>query len=155
MEGETEYKKLVEAALFMSQSALSINDIAAATGIGSPGIVERIVAELANDYKGRDTALEILSLNNKYMFSLKDPYAGRVSSLAKGPDISRGALKVLAYISKNKNVLQSDLVKYFGSSTYEYIKELSEKEFIEAAKYKRSKKITTSPKFDEYFSVSQ
>jgi chromosome segregation and condensation protein ScpB len=155
MEGEIDYKRLVEAALFMSPNALGLDDIAKAIGLGSPGTVEKLLNELMQEYKASPTALEILDINHKYLFSLKDPYAGKVSGLASGPDISRGALKVLAYISKNKNVLQSQLVKYFGSSTYDYVKELTEKEFIESTKFNRSKKITTTPKFDEYFSVSQ
>ena len=87
------------------------------------------------------------------MFSLKEPYASKVAGLASGPDISRGALRILAYISKNDGVLQSSVVKNFGSSVYDYIKELTEKEFIETQKIGRSKKITTTDKFKEYFNV--
>ncbi len=153
MEENTDYKKLIEAALFMSPSAMSLNEISSATGIASPGMIERLLNELMSDYESRDTSLKVMSISGKYMLSLKDPYISRVSSLAKGPDVSRGALRVLAYISKNEGVLQSDLVKYFGSSTYDYMKELAEKEFVESHKYKRTKKIETTPKFNEYFGV--
>ena len=153
MEADKEYRKLIEAALFMSPNALSIAEIGSATGIASPGAIERLVAELISDYDGRDTSLRVMAISGKYMFSLKDEYVSKVSSLAAGPDLSRGALRVLAYISRNEDILQSDLVKYFGSATYEYIKELTEKEFIEPHKYKRSRKIATAPKFKEYFGV--
>lgn len=153
MEDNSDYKKLIEAALFMSPSAMSVSEISSATGIASPGLVERLLGELISEYEARDTSLKVMSISGKYMFSLKDPYVSKVSSLAKGPDISRGSLRVLAYISKNEGVLQSDLVKYFGSSTYEYMKELEEKEFVVSHKYKRTKKIETTPKFSEYFSV--
>ena len=153
MEENSDYKKLIEAALFMSPSAMSINEISAATGIASPGAIETLLRELIAEYEVRDTSLKVMSISGKYMFSLKDPYVSRVSSLAKGPDISRGALRILAYISKNEGVMQSDLVKYFGSSTYEYMSELTEKEFVVTSKYKRTKKIETTPKFSEYFSV--
>ena len=153
MDENSEYKKLIEAALFMSPNALSIKEIGDATGISSPGMIERFLAELVADYDARDTALKIMAISGKYMFSLRDQYISKVSSLASGPDISRGALRILAYISKNDGLLQSELVKAFGSSTYDYMKELEEKEFVEAHKYKRSKKITTTPKFSEYFTV--
>ncbi len=146
-EETTDYKRLIEAALFMSPSAMGLSEISNATGIASPGMIEKMVNELIVEYDQRDTALKIMTISGKYMFSLKDPYVSKVSSLAKGPDISRGALRVLAYIGKNEEVLQSTLVKYFGTSTYDYIKELTEKEFIESKKYKRSKKILTTPKF--------
>jgi segregation and condensation protein B len=153
MEGDADQKKLIEAALFMSPNALSVNEISAATGIASPGTIERLVRELITEYNVRDTSLRIMEISGKYMFSLKDEYISRVNSLASGPDITRPALRILAYISKNENVLQSELVKYFGSATYDYIKELSEKEFVESRKFKRSKRISTTPKFKEYFGV--
>lgn len=153
MDENSESKKLIEAALFMSPNAMSVSEISTATGIASPGLIERLLNELVAEYEAKDTSLKIMAISGKYMFSLKDPYVSRVSSLAKGPDISRGALRILAYISKNEGIFQSDLVKYFGSSTYEYMAELEQKEFVETHKYKRTKKIETTPKFKEYFSV--
>jgi len=149
-----DYKMLIEAALFMSQNALSVNEIANIIGLASPGKVEELVKELANEYKARNTAIEVVEIGGKYMFSLKEPYASKVSALANGPEISRGALRILAYISKNNGVLQSELVKIFGDTTYAYAKELAEKEFIEAKKAGRSKKIYTTLKFKEYFVTS-
>lgn len=153
MDADSETKKIIEAALFMSPTAMSVAEIVSATGIAAPGTIERLLNELITDYEARDTSLKVMSISGKYMFSLKDVYISKVSSLASGPDISRGALRILAYISKNEDILQSDLVKYFGSTTYDYIKELTEKEFIESKIYKRSRKIRTTPKFNEYFSV--
>ena len=153
MADEIDYKRLIEAALFMSPNAMSVNDICTATGIASPGAVERMLNELISEYDSASTALKILQISGKYMFSLKDPYISKVSSLATGPDISRGSLRVLAYIAKNEGVLQSQLVKYFGTSTYDHIRELTEKECIESKRYKRSRAISTTPKFKEYFSI--
>jgi segregation and condensation protein B len=150
-----DYKKLVEAALFMSPNAMGVDEIAKATGIASPGKIDSLVKELVDEYKNRETALEIVEIDKKYLFSLKAPYASKVSGLASGPDLTRASLRVLAYISKNEGVTQSDLVKIFGSATYDYMKELTEKSFVDTEKYKRTKKISTTPKFKEYFSPGQ
>lgn len=155
MDEPVDYKKLVEAALFMSSNAMGIDEIAKATGIASPGKISEIVAALVQDYKGRDTALEIVEIDKRYLFSLKPLYASKVSGLASGPDLTRGSLRVLAYISKNEGITQSDLVKIFGSATYDHMQELTEKEFVETEKYKRTKKISTTPKFKEYFNPGQ
>lgn len=153
MEEQIDNRKLVEAALFMSPKPVSIAELSELTGVASPGIVEKLVRELAEDYKNRDTVLEIAELGGKYVFSLKSPYSSKVKGVGAGPDLSRGALRILAYISKNENMLQSQLVNYFGSSTYDYMKELEEKEFVETKKFKRSKRISTTQKFKEYFNV--
>ncbi len=150
---EIDNKKLIEAALFMSQTALGVNELMSSTGIMSPGIVERLAKQLVEDYKASNSAMQVLELNGKYMFSLKEPYASKVSGLASGPDISRGALRILAYISKNDGVLQSSIVKLFGESTYAYMKELVDSEFIDAKKKGRTKEIHTTQKFKEYFNV--
>jgi segregation and condensation protein B len=153
MEEQLDYKKLIEAALFMSPNALSVQDLSGITGIASVGHVEEMVKKLAAEYESKDTALEIIEIDKKFLFTLREPYASRVSIYASGPDISKGALRLLAYISKNNNVLQSDLVKIFGESTYEHMKELNEKEFVERRKEGRSRRITVTNKFKEYFST--
>ncbi len=149
MEGD--YKELIEAVLFMSPRALSLGEISEATGIASLGALQTAINEVIEEYRSRKTALEIIGIDNKFMFSLKEPFASRVSRLAEGPDLSRGALRVLAYVSKNDGIMQSSIVKIFGAGAYDYVKELADKEFIEAKKEGRSKKITTTAKFREYF----
>ncbi len=152
-EQEIETKKLVEAVLFMSQNAVGVAEISKASGIASPGHIKNALDQLIEEYNAKDTSLAIYQIADKYMFGLKEPYSSKVSSLANGPEISRGALRILAYINKNENILQSQLIKIFGSTVYDYVKELSEKEFIETKKVGRSKKISTTAKFKEYFNV--
>ncbi|MGC8676164.1 MAG: SMC-Scp complex subunit ScpB [Candidatus Micrarchaeia archaeon] len=147
------YKSLVEAALFMSSRALSIEEIARVAGIGALGQVDAYVKQLAEEYKSRDTAIEIEEIGGKYMMTIKPEYASKVSSLASGPEISKGALRLLAYVSKNDGILQSELVKAFGEVTYDHVKELIEKEFISAKKQGRSKKLFVTSKFQEYFAT--
>ncbi|MEM0159227.1 MAG: SMC-Scp complex subunit ScpB [Candidatus Micrarchaeaceae archaeon] len=148
-----DYIKLIEAALFMSQNPLSIRELSDITGIASPGHIESLLKELTNDFATRNTPLEISEIGGKYTINVKEPYASMVSKLAAGPEITKGALRILAYVSKNEGVLQSDMVKIFGETTYAYVKELSEKEFIASKKSGRSKKLYTTTKFKEYFNV--
>ena len=75
MEAQQDYRKLVEAALFMSTNALSAGELAEMTGIASVGHVEKLVRELADDYRTRDTAIEVVEIDKRFMFSLKEPYA--------------------------------------------------------------------------------
>ena len=152
MEQDGEYRKLLEAALFMSSGALGAKELGEITGIASPGIVGRLLDELKSEYSGRDSSIEVLEIDGRYMLSIKEPYAKRLGSMANAPDISRGSLRLLAYISRNNGVLQSSVVKYFGSGTYEHVKELTEKGFLEYKKQGRSKKLSVTGRFREYFS---
>lgn len=148
-----DYKKLVEAALFMSSKAVSLEELSEHTGIASRGTLQSLLDGIISTYSQGDTSLEVLRIGDKYMFGLKEPYASKVASLAGGPDISKGALRILAYVSRNEGVLQSTLVRTFGSTTYDYVKELRDSDFISTEKCKSSRKVTTTQKFKEYFNV--
>lgn len=156
MEGKgnsSEYKKTIEAALFVSGRAMETGEIAEIVGIGSIGHVKKILDELINDYQTRDSSLVISKVGEKYALGVRNEYAERVNRLAGSPDISKGSLRILAYISKNEPVMQSGIVKAFGSSTYEHMKELLEKEFVRTVRVGRTKRVETTNRFKEYFSL--
>ena len=150
---ESESMKLIEAVLFVTGRAVSIDELAEASGIASKGYVEGLVKKLMEKYSASDNALAVATIGGKYMLTLKEPYASKVNSLAGAPEISKSALRILAYISRKEPMLQSDLVKAFGTSVYEQMKELKEKDFVKTEAYGRTKRITTMQKFSEYFNV--
>ena len=156
MEGvgnSSEYKKTIEAALFVSGRAMDTEEIAKVVGIGSLGHVKKLLEELVADYQKRDSSLAISKIGEKYTLGVRNEYAERVNSLAGAPEISKSSLRILAYISKNEPVMQSSVVKAFGSSTYDHMKDLLEKEFVRTMKVGRTKRIETTSKFKEYFNL--
>ena len=153
MADDSEYKRIAEAALFASGRALKEEELARIMGVGSIGYVNRIMELLISDIKSRDGALEIRRIGNTYVLEVKSAYAQKVSELSGAPDITRPSLKILAYISKNEPMMQSALIKSFGSSAYEHIKELTEKGFIHTTKSGRTRSIQTTNRFKEYFEI--
>ncbi|MGC8652089.1 MAG: SMC-Scp complex subunit ScpB [Candidatus Micrarchaeia archaeon] len=154
-EDKREYKRIAEAALFVSGHAMGIDELSSLLGIGSVGYVKAIMGELIEEYKDRDSALEIYAAGDSYMMGVKDQYLGRVNTLAGAPDITKGALRILAYVSKNGPVMQSQVVKVFGTTVYDYVKELVDKGFVSAVRIGRSKRLATTKKFLEYFNISK
>jgi segregation and condensation protein B len=152
---EEEYKRLIEAALFVSGKAMSQEELAGVLGIASVGAAGKLADKLVEDYKTHSTALSVVKIGGKYSMMVKEHYASKVGALSGPPDISRGALRILAYISKNEPVMQSSIVKAFGDSSYVYIRELTEKEFITGKRSGRTKRLDTTPKFLEYFNLAK
>lgn len=152
-ESSSEYKKTIEAALFVSGRAMDTEEIAQIVGIGSIGHVKKMLEELVVEYDGRNSSLIISKVGEKYTLDVRKEYAEKVNSLAGTPDISKSSLRILAYISKNEPVMQANVVKAFGSATYDHMKELLEKEFIKTTRVGRTKRIETTNKFREYFSL--
>ncbi len=150
---ETEHMRLAEAALFVSGRAMGVDEIAKVLGVASMGYVKRMMDNLMHDYEKGASALTLVNIGDKYALAVKAEYAGKVSELAGAPEISKSALRILAYIGRNEPIMQNSIVKAFGTSTYDHIKELSEKEFITAQRKGRTKRIETTQKFREYFNM--
>lgn len=146
---EKEEKKLIEAALFISSRAMSIEEFRTLTGIGALGYLQTVVDELKKDYQ--DRAIEILEIDGKYTMQVRTDYLQRVKQFAQDIEISKSALRTLAYLSKNDGILKSTLVKKIGTKVYEDVRELVEAGFVKAHKAGRTKKLTLTEKFKKYF----
>ena len=118
-----EEKRLIEAALFMSSRAMSLEEFRTLTGIGALGYLQGILAELKKDYEERGSAVEI----------------------------SKSALRTLAYLSKHDGMLKSELVRRVGTQAYQDVKELVSNGFLKTHKAGRSSKLTLTEKFRRYF----
>jgi len=144
-------RRNLEAALFMGSRSMSLQELAKIVGVSAPGFVESELRALQKEYDERGSAVEIANEEGGYYMRVRSAYAAKASVLAKGADISRGGLKVLAFISKNDGMEQSKLVKSLGSTVYDHVHELLEKGFITRAKKGRTMALRTTPKFKEYF----
>lgn len=146
-------KSIIEAALFMSTSPMTVRTLSKVSGLNSWKLVQDKLKELQNEYEQRGSAIVISFEDGGYIMRLKPEYERKVSGLAKEAELSRGAIKTLAVIAKNDGIAQSRLVKMIGSSIYDHVKELVEDDFITAEKKGRTKMLKTTKKFKEYFSV--
>ena len=149
-----EQANAIIAALFVSGRGMGAEELGAIAGIASVGYVRRILDGIIERYRSEDTPLSVLKIGDKYIMSVKEPYAERVSSLEGQPELSKGAMRILAYISKNEPIIQRNIVRSFGSTTYQYVRELVDGDFVRASREGRSKKLETTQKFKEYFNLS-
>ena len=146
-----EEKKLIEAALFISSRAMSLEELRVLTGIGALGYLQGVVEELRKDYEERQSAIEILNIDGKYLMRVRNEHLSRVKQFAQDTEISKSALRTLAYISKNDGILKSSLVKKIGTHVYSDVKELIGADFIKAQKAGRTSKLVLTEKFRKYF----
>ena len=146
-----EEKKVIEAALFISAKPLTAFELGKLIGVAAPGFVDAKIQELNQGYEKIGSSLLISKETAGYIMRVKPSYADAVAPLAKESEISKGALKMLAYISKHEGIKQSDMVKRLGSTVYQYVKELVEKDFVEKKRQGRTSVLHTTQKFKEYF----
>ncbi|MDH4214771.1 MAG: SMC-Scp complex subunit ScpB, partial [Candidatus Thorarchaeota archaeon] len=59
----------------------------------------------------------------------------------------------LVFIALKQPIMQSDLVAQRGTHCYDHVKELIEKKFVDTVPEGRSKLLTTTPLFADYFGL--
>ncbi|MFA4983014.1 MAG: SMC-Scp complex subunit ScpB, partial [Candidatus Micrarchaeia archaeon] len=146
-----EAEKIIEAALFMSSKPLAAAELGKLIGVAAPGFVAQRLDALKGRYEASGSAIEIALEEGKYHMRLRQQYVQFVKDFAKDSEISRHALRTLAYISKNDGVKKSDLCKRLGSAIYSDVAELAAKGFLAQKKSGRSTLLSTTQKFRDYF----
>jgi len=146
-------KSTLEAALFISGRELSIQELCRILKT-TPEIVDSMVNELISDYEKRGGPIKIIKLTDGYKMDVDNAYMGKVRRLAKETELSRGLLKTLSYIAYKQPVKQSEVVRTIGNRTYDYIKELKEKNFIRSEPKGRTRILTITEKFTAYFGAN-
>ena len=110
--------------------------------------------QLAAEYMHREGALEVVALpRDRYALQLRPELTPRVGRLIPGGLLSFATLQTLVYIALRQPILQSDLVTQRGTHCYDHVKDLVEKKFIDSVPEGRSKMLTTTQLFSDYFGL--
>ena len=96
----------------------------------------------------------IIEENGKYEMRVRNDYLPKVKQFAQEMEISKNALRTLAYISKHDGMLKSELAKRIGPQIYQDVQELVENEFITTKKAGRTAKLFVTEKFKRHFSIA-
>lgn len=145
-------KSRIEAVLFITARAVSLDEIATILDEESEKIEEAIL-ELIMDYASREGALEIDD-ENGYILQVKEEHMDLVELLCP-VDLKPAALRTLSVIALKEPIRQTALIELRGSTAYDHIKELVDKGLISKTRDKngRSFNLKTTPKFKEYFKL--
>ena len=151
----SESERIIEAALFMSSRPLTLQELGKLIGVAAPGFVEQRLKSLQEDYDTIGSAIEITEEGGKYYMRLRQQYVNFVKEFAQAAEISRHALRTLAYIAKNDGITKHQLFLKLGGGIYEDVAELVEKGFVAQKKSGRTKSVSTTAKFKAYFQEEQ
>ena len=145
-------KALVEAALFMAGRSVSVREISEIVGASADEVkaaVESLVAEYGSrgvlvEWDGRSASMHV-----------RPEIEDRIMSLAPAAHMNKAMLKTLAVIATEGPIKQSELVKRRGNRAYYYIKRLLDEGLVSAKKAGRTKLLSTTPKFKDYFKIKE
>jgi segregation and condensation protein B len=146
---------LLEAALYVAGRPLDLKTLASVIKTRSKNKTRSCVRKLVEEYENRDTALEILELEDeRFVLQLKAEYTPKVRKLALRPLLTVGPLKTLSYIAFRQPVPQSHVIDVRGHHAYQHLKQLENFGLITREKTGRTKVIRTTEFFADYFSLS-
>ena len=148
-------KKRIEAILFVLNKGIELQRLSELSGLGSVGLVKDIVNELIAEYSTRDSAIEILEEEGRYRMNIRRNYVSLVKDLMTNTELDKPMLETLSVIAWKQPILQAEVVKIRGTTTYEHMQALTEMGFVITEKYGNSKLVKLTPKFYDYFDTNQ
>lgn len=152
---EGEIAARIEAALYSAGRPLSLDELIKASGTNSKEKTRRVVNELAKKVKSTFRAIEIAQLEDgNYVLQIRPDYTPLVRRFAQHPILPPGALKTLSYVAYEQPVTSKRLVQIRGSQVYSHIKVLEQLRFVEHENLGRLKVYRTTPKFQNYFGIT-
>ncbi|HWS19897.1 MAG TPA: SMC-Scp complex subunit ScpB [Nitrososphaera sp.] len=152
---EDEIAARIEAALYSAGRPLSLDELIKASGTNSKEKTRRAVNELAKKVKSTFRAIEIAQLEDgNYVLQIRPDYTPLVRRFAQHPLLPPGALKTLSYVAYEQPVTSKRLVQIRGSQVYSHIKVLEQLRFVEHENLGRLKVYRTTPKFQNYFGIT-
>lgn len=144
---------LLEAILFTTTETLTLEELQKLTKSRKDEL-EKLLNELNQRYSAEGSGVKISDIGG-YKLVVKSEFMQQVANLTPHADMSRGLLRVLSIIAYHEPIKQSDIVKVIGNRTYDYVKELAEKGLINVEKKSRTKLLSTTPRFEEYFETKK
>jgi segregation and condensation protein B len=144
-------KGLIEAALFAAGKALSMKDLSRLSGLSEES-VRALAEELIGDYVKRGSGMEIRCFEDRYVMQVRASLARDVISVAP-KEIDAPLIRTLAIIAYKQPLKQSALAEIRGNKSYSHVKELEQMGLISAKKKGRTKLLTTTKGFAEYFGL--
>ena len=146
---------LLEAALYVAGRPLDLRELASVLKTRSKKRVQRTAQKLIELYVTRETALEILPLEeDRYVLQLKSEYTPEVRRLSLRPLLSVGPLKTLSYIAYRQPLPQKQVIDVRGQHAYGHVKQLEDLNLISRERAGRSKLVRTTEFFADYFGLS-
>jgi len=146
---------LLEAALYVAGRPLDLKTLCSVLRTRSTAKIKRLATILSEDYKARDTALEVLELaDERFVLQLRPKFTSYVRRLAIRPLLSSGPLRTLAYIAFRQPISQAHVIAVRGSHAYAHVRQLEELGLVVRERVRRGSVVKTTEFFADYFGFS-
>ncbi|MFH1208425.1 MAG: SMC-Scp complex subunit ScpB [Candidatus Omnitrophota bacterium] len=155
-------KRVVEALIFASSKPLTPAEIRKVTKVLTVGQIEKIVAELKEDYQRSERCFELLEIAGGYELSTRREFAPwilKIELQRKARQATQSALETLAILAYKQPLTRAEIEALRGVDTSGVLNTLMEKNFIKITGKKevpgRPFMYGTTEKFLEHFGLKE
>jgi segregation and condensation protein B len=155
-------KRVVEALIFASSKPLTPAEIRKVTKVLTVAQIEKIVAELKEDYQKTERCFELLEIAGGYELSTKREFAPwilKIELQRKARQATQSALETLAILAYKQPLTRAEIEALRGVDTSGVLNTLMEKNFIKITGKKevpgRPFMYGTTEKFLEHFGLKE
>ena len=151
---ERSLKVYAEALLFASDKPVPLRMLMNVMGVRSRKKAKEVMAQLIEEYRKRQGAVEIVELaGDKYFMRLRPDLTEAVRRYVSKRTLTHGVLKTLSLIAYYQPVERSTIVSVRGKDAYRQIKILMERGLVEAEKAGKTQILKTTQLFAELLGV--
>ena len=147
-------KNKIEALLFASSKKLSVDELPALTREADFNAIREAVAEFGKDLEAKDSSLVLVEEAGTYRLTVKSEFTPYVKKIVKQTELPKSLTETLAVVAYKSPAKQSEIIKIRHNKGYKHLDELEKSGFIMRVKKGRSKEITLTQKFYDYFELS-
>lgn len=148
-----EIKNQVEAVLFTLGRFTSPQEVAEFCKVDSADLIKEALIGLIEDYKNKESSLEITEQGGKYKLSIRKNYLHLTTKLLQDTELDKPTQETLALVAYKNPAIQADIVHMRGNKAYDHILKLKDLDFITSEKSGRTRLLKTTQKFYDYFDV--
>jgi segregation and condensation protein B len=143
----------LEAVLFAAGKPLSVKELTESLDAPDFRPVQQALRRLARTYEGRQTALEVRKVGDRYALQLREAYVAGARSVTP-VEMAPRTLKTLTLIAYHQPMLQSLLARMIGEPAYEEVGRLRGLNLIHAEPKGSTLELRTTKAFAEYFGIA-
>jgi len=142
----------IEAVLFAAGKPQSVKELAETLGAEDHRSVQRALRMLARAYEGRQTALEVAHVGDRYALQLRADFVETAHAVTP-VDLPPRTLKALTLIAYHQPMRQSLLARMIGEAAYEEVSKLRGLRLVQADPVGATLELRTTRVFAEYFGI--
>src|SRR3989344_6955210 len=151
---DDELKNKAEALLFSIGKSIDINDMARLLRCKEIGQLSAVLQEIKDGYASRNSPMIVVNDGTQWKIVVRERYTPVVKKVVADIELSRTLMETLAMVAWKNPCKQSEIIEIRSNKGYDHLDELERIGFITRKKFGRTKLISLTEKFFNYFELS-